>query len=166
VGVTERRSAVSPSHTISVATEQWTTNHRAFVFVTFLKNSDSDIKTQELFHRRFNTPPNGPGASSNIIKLWAQKYRQSVSALRRKTPGSVPTVRTPDNIENIRLAVLRSPQRSARTHATYLTIPHRRFRRILHNDLSFRPDKTAVDQELSDSNMANGRTFRKDFSRF
>jgi hypothetical protein len=47
-----------PSHTISVAMEQWTAHHCAFVVETFLKNSDSITKIQhhEEMLRKFLEP--------------------------------------------------------------------------------------------------------------
>ena len=52
------RSVASWFHAISVATEQWTAQHRAFVVEAYFKNGDSAITTR-LFRRHFNIPRHG-----------------------------------------------------------------------------------------------------------
>ena len=43
------RSVGSWLHAISVAMEQWTAQHRAFVVEAYLKNGDSAVTTQHYF---------------------------------------------------------------------------------------------------------------------
>ncbi|KAJ4430885.1 hypothetical protein ANN_19476 [Periplaneta americana] len=50
-------------------------------------------------------------------------------------------VRIPENIQGLRLAVQRSPSRSAVRHAAALRISDRTVRRILHKDFNFIPTR-------------------------
>src|SRR5436190_6449323 len=94
----------------SVVMEQWTVQHRAFVVETFFK-CDSVVKTQRLFRRHFNVGRHGHIPCRNTILKWVENFRSTASASKRKPPGSVRTVRTPENIERVRDAMLRSPCR-------------------------------------------------------
>lgn len=67
----------------------------------------------------------------------------------KKKPGPSKTTRTPENVERVKQAVLQSPKRSARKHASALRISDRTLRRILHQDLKFHPYKLAVVQKLN-----------------
>ena len=58
------------------------------------------------------------------------------------------TVRTPENVEPVRQALLRSPNRSARRHSSELGFSNRSLKRILHLELCFRPYKLVVVQQL------------------
>ena len=65
--------------------------------------------------------------------------------MKRKPPGPVATARTPENVERVREAIVRSPTRSARRHAVELGMSESTVRRILHkmarNNVSFRGNK-------------------------
>jgi hypothetical protein len=50
--VLERSS--SEAQSISVATERWSVEHRAFAVETYFKNNDSVVVTQRIFRRHFN----------------------------------------------------------------------------------------------------------------
>jgi len=52
----QQRSVSSSLHAISVAMEQWTAQHGAFVVEAYFKNGDSAVTTQRLFLRYFNIP--------------------------------------------------------------------------------------------------------------
>ena len=99
----------------------WTARHRAFVMEAFFKSGESIIKTQRLFRREFNVPRHDAVPSSNTIKLWIRNLRETASA-PKKPPGSVRKARTPENIESVRRAVIRSPLRSAWTHTIALDL--------------------------------------------
>ncbi|KAJ4451974.1 hypothetical protein ANN_03458 [Periplaneta americana] len=61
--------------------------------------------------------------------------------LKNKPPGHQRRVRTPENVERVRQATLRSPDLSARRHSVSLGISNRTVRRILHDDLHLHPYK-------------------------
>ena len=64
-------------------------------------------------------------------------------------------VTTPENVEQVRLAMLRSPKRSARKHAVALGVLARSIRRILHDDLHLHPYKMVVTQQLIERDYVN-----------
>jgi hypothetical protein len=77
-------SVASWFHAISVAREQWTTQHCAFVVEAYFKNSDSAVTTKQLFHRHFNIPRHGRTPRRNTIKERVQNFRENALALKRK----------------------------------------------------------------------------------
>jgi transposase len=115
--------------------EQWTPEHRAFVVETFFKTGDSVTLTQRRFRVRFNVGRHGKVPSRNTILLWIANFRSTGSALKKKPPGGARTVRTPENVEIVRRAVLASPHRSAAKHAIALGISDRTVRRILNEEM-------------------------------
>ena len=116
-GVMQPRSVARWFHVISVAMEQRTAQHRAFVVEADCKNGDSAITTQQLFLRRFNIPRHGRVPCSNTIKEWVQNFQENSSALKRKPRGRIPAVRTPENVDNLRMAIVKSPRCSVRRHS-------------------------------------------------
>ena len=50
--------------------------------------------------------------------------------MKKKPPGPVATARTPENVERVRAAIVRSPTRSARRHAVELGMGESTVRRI------------------------------------
>ena len=135
----------------------WTAQHRALVVETFFKSGESIIKTQRLFRREFNVPRHDAVPSSNTIKLWIRNLRETASA-PKKPPGSVRKARTPENIESVRRAVIRSPLRSVRRHAIVLGLSSRSVRRILHQKLHFHSYKMIV-QQLKELDFEYRRNF-------
>ena len=97
------RSVASWFHAISVAMEQWTAQHRAFVVEAYFKNGDSAVPTQRLFRRHFNLPRHGLVPCRNTIKELVQNFRENAFCLKRKPQGKIPMVRTPENIDKIRM---------------------------------------------------------------
>ena len=77
------------------------------------------------------------------------------STLRRDTHGRRSSIRTPENVERVRAAVIHSPRRSARRHAVALGISSRSLRRILHRDLHFHPYKMMMAQQLNEADFAS-----------
>ena len=67
--------------------------------------------------------------------------------------GGHQPARTPDNVERVREAFIRSPRRSARKHAAALGMSDRTVRRILRQNLNFHPYKMVVTQELSERDI-------------
>ena len=66
-------------------------------------------------------------------------------------------MRTPGNVDKLRMAIVKSPRRSVGRHSAAIGLSDRSVRRILHNDLNFHPYKIAIVQELTDRDMANRR---------
>jgi len=129
------RSVASWFHAISVAMDQWTAQHRAFVVEAYFKNGGSAVTTQRLFRRHFNIPRHGRVSCRNTVKEWAQSFRENASALKRKPRGRIPMVRTPENVDKVRVAVVKSTRRSVRRHSAAIGLSDRGVRRILHKDL-------------------------------
>jgi hypothetical protein len=137
--------------------ELLTAQHRAFAVKMFFKNGDSATQTQQHFNvgHRVKVP------SQNTILLWVLNFRSTGSALKKKPPGSVRTVRTPQNIEAIMQAVINSPCRSASKHVAALRISDCSVGRILHLDFCFHPYKLMVMQELNERDWAKHKTLAK-----
>ena len=152
----QTKSVGSWFHAFSVAMEQWTKQHCAFVAEAYFKNGDWAITTR-LFHRHFNIPRHDRVPCRNTIKEWVQNFRENASALKRKPQGRIPTVRTPQNVDNVRMAIVKSPRHSVRRHSTATGLSDRSVWRILHKDLNFHPYKTVIVQELNNRDMANRR---------
>ena len=121
---------------ISVANMVWTGVHRGFAVRAFFENNESVIATQRAFRRRFNIPRNDPVPQANTIRSWVRQLEATGSTLRTDTHGRRRSIRTPENVERVRAAVVQSPRRSARRHAVALGISDRSVRRILHMDLN------------------------------
>ena len=66
-------------------------------------------------------------------------------------------VRTPENVDKLRMAIAKSPRCSVRRHSVAIGLSDRCVRRILHKDLNFHPYKIATVQELKYRDMANRR---------
>jgi len=122
--------------------------HRVFAYDSFVK-SESIIGTQRLFRRYFNIGRHGNIPSSNTILRWVTSFRAR-GTIMKKPPGPVQTARTPENVERVRAAVVRSPTRSARRHAVELGMSESTARQILHKDLAFYLYKIMIVQALNE----------------
>lgn len=128
----------------------WSGVHRAFVVEEFLQNGGSPISTQRAFRIRFALAPRDPVPDKKTIHVWVSTFRQTGSALKKKSTGRPRTATGPENVAAVRASIEQSPQRSARKHATALQLSDRSVRRILHRDLKMHPYKIAIVQELSE----------------
>ena len=140
----------------SVAIMRWNSEERAFAVEAYFSSGCSVIATQRAFRNRFNLAPLAPVPDRKSIVTWVNTFRQTASVTRRRT-GAPRPIRSPENIEAVRDAVLRSPRRSARKHASALELSDRSVRRILHYDLHFHPYKMAIVQELSERDFNSRR---------
>ena len=102
--------------------ETWPVEHRVFVYDAFVKSGESVSVTQWLFWRHFNIGCPGAIPSHNTILLWVNNFRATGSVMKKKLPGPEKKVRTYENIERVRQALVRSPAQSARRHAAELNI--------------------------------------------
>lgn len=132
---------------LAVNMERWSNAQRSFAVEVYFKNNDSVIITQRVFRRYFHLNPRDPVPSRKTIIKWVHKFRTTASSAREKPKGRTRSVRTPQNAERVRAAVLRSPRRSAERQALALNISNRSYRRIL-KDLHFHPYKIQVVQKL------------------
>jgi len=97
----------------------------SFGVEAYFKNGDSTVTTQRLFRRHFNIPRHGRVPCRNTIKEWAQNCRENASALKRKPRGRIPTVRTPENVDNLRMGIVKSPWPSMRRHSAAIGLSDR-----------------------------------------
>jgi len=75
------------------------------------------------------------------------------------TPGPVATARTPENVEKVREAIVRSPTRSARRHAVELGMSESTLRRMLHKDFGFHTYKMMIAQTLNEGDYQQRSAF-------
>ena len=93
----------------------------------------------------------------NTMKEWVQNFRENASALKRKPRGRIPTVRTTENVDKLRMGIVKSPRHTVRRHSAAICLSDSSVRIILHKDVNFHTYKTAIIQELNDGCMANRR---------
>lgn len=127
----------------------WSLEQRMFAYDCFVRNGESVTTVQREFHRRFNVHRNDSVPARDTILRWVNNLRTGGSIMKKKPPGPQRTVRTPENIEKVRQAMLERPDRSARKHSAALQINWRTLRRILHEDLHFHPYKLEMVQKLN-----------------
>ena len=93
--------------------ETWPVEHRVFVYDAFVKSGESVLVTQQLFRRHFNIGHHGAVPSRSTIVLLVNNFHATGSVTKKKPPGPEKKVRTPENIDRVRQALVRSPARSA-----------------------------------------------------
>ena len=76
---------------------------------------------------------------------------------KKKNRGRIPTARTPEYIDKVRMAIVKGPKGSVRRHSAAIGLSERSLRRIVEKELNFHPYKIAIVQELNDHDMANRR---------
>lgn len=128
--------------------DAWSGAQRAFVIKVFYKNNDSVEAARREFRCHFNLGRHDRVPSAHAIKTWIRNFEETGSAMKKKPRGRVRTVRTPDNIQAVREAVIRSPHRSIRRHSASLQVHSSSVRRILVQDLKCHPYKLQIVQEL------------------
>ena len=69
--------------------------------------------------------------------------------MNTKPPGPARTARTPENNARVSAALIRSPRRCARRHASELGLGRESVRSILQTDLRYNPYKLQVVQQLN-----------------
>ena len=113
--------------------------------IVSLKSGESIIETQRLFRCRFNIGRHGNIPKSQYRLEVGHIFRTRETIMKKEPPGPVATARTPENVERVRGAIVRSPTRSARRHAVELGMSESTVRRISHkmacNNVSFRDNK-------------------------
>ena len=137
-----------PHH--SVIMDQCNGHQRACVIKMFHKTMIvwKLHRSSEVF---FNLGRHGRVPSKHAIKTWIKNFEKTGSALKKKETGRPRSARTPQNIEAVRVAVLRSPRRSVRKIAAAVRLSRECVRRILYVDLKFHPYKLQIVQELKEN---------------
>jgi len=108
---------------------EWKTEHRAFAVEMFFKSQESYITTIRAFRKHFSIQPHKPVPTEVTVRSWVKNFRQKGVVNKIKPPGPKKNVRTPENIERVRIALQKSPQRSLRKHAASLNLNERTIRR-------------------------------------
>lgn len=139
----------------------WTNPQRAFAVKAYYE-THSYAAAQRLFRTQFAIHRNRPVPTPHAIKLWVANFEATASTNRRRGGGRR-TARTPENIERVRVAVGRSPRRSARRHSVALQLSDRTVRRVLKLDLHNHPYKLQVVQTLNENDIAARRRFCERF---
>lgn len=142
--------------------EPWTVEHRVFAYDSFVRNNESITAVQREFRRHFNIHRNRGVPSRNTILRWVRALRTRGVLINQRPLGAPRTVRTAENVERVRQALLRSPARSARQHAAELRISDRSVRRILHMELHFHPYKLAIVQQLQPGDYVQRMNFARE----
>ena len=127
--------------------------------VVFFSNSDSVVTVQRLFRRKFDVVRRGAIPDRNTILRWVEVFRTTGSVIKRKPPGLLRSVRTPENVDAVRRAALADPRRSARRQALALGMSRRSLFRILDDELQFQPFKIMIVQQLAEGDFAQRRDF-------
>ena len=107
---------------------------RPFAVKSIYKNKDSYDANQREFRKKFGIHRNSKVPSAHAIKTWVKNFEEIGSAVKKKG-GSVKTVRTPKNIDDVIASFEQSPRRSAVLHSKKLGLSQSSVRRILHFDL-------------------------------
>ena len=155
-GELSRTPLCCPTQSVLVTMEQWSKIQRSFAVKAFYQNG-----SYAAAQLRFQINRNRPVPCVNSIKLWVDNFENIGEKTRRG--GSVKSVRTPVNVERVRIAVGRSSRRSARRQSAALEISDRSVRRILRVDLRHHPYKIQVVQALNENDFAARRQFCETF---
>jgi len=143
----------------------WSGKHRAFVVEEFINNGGSPITTQCAFRIWFALNRRDPVPNSKTIHYWASNFRQTSSALKRKSTGRPRTATGPENVAAVRTSIEQSSQLSAWKHAAALYLSDSSGWRILHQELKMHPYKIVVTQELFPRDLETRTTLCRDLLR-
>lgn len=86
-------------------------NQRIFVVKQFIR-TESVVQAQRNFRREFNVERHGRIPTRQTVMRWVRDF-ENRGNVASNFSGGKRTVRTPENIERVRRAVLKSPKRSA-----------------------------------------------------
>ena len=127
--------ADSSNNAVSVAMVHWNAEQRVFTVEQIFRNNDSVVTVQRLFRRKFNVEHQDAIPDRNTILRWVEAFRTTGSVMKRKPPGLLRSVRTPENADTVRRAVLASPRHSTRRQALALGMSRCSIYHILHDEL-------------------------------
>ena len=133
--------------------ERWSVQQRIICVEQFVL-SKSIVSVQREFRRKFGDDrQRGAARSRKIIGQWVRQWRETGSVQVKFRTRRNP-VRSPENIQRVRIALERSPRRSVRRHSQLLNLSDRSVQRILHHDLHFHPYKLQIVQDLTAAHKA------------
>jgi hypothetical protein len=112
----------------------------------FFAETKSVTVTQRRFRAVFQT--HWAPARNTILHLY-REFEEEGGGKEEKRPR-VPAVRSPENVEALRVAMRLSPGKSTRKASRELGISRRSIQRILHSDLKLFPYKISVLHKLSE----------------
>jgi len=100
----------------------WSVQQRVFAVRRYFENGESIIQTQRDFRTNFDIPRHGTIPDRNTILRWVTAFNTTGTVLMKRTNGRNRAIRTPENVDRVRLDTLRSPNRSVRLRAVALGI--------------------------------------------
>ena len=110
--------------------DRWPVQQRIFCVEQYLVNK-SIVAVQCEFRKMYGEIDNvGVAASRKIISRWVQQWRETGS-VQNKPRVRQKTVRTPENVQRVRVALEMSPP--VIQHSKFLNLSDRSVRRILHD---------------------------------
>ena len=139
----------------------WSNAERAKIVELYLQSA-SIVQAQRDFKSYFKVKRS---PSAREIRNYVKKFRETASAQPSTSSGRRRSVRTPENIEAVRDAVLKSPTRSTRKLSQALDIKRTSLMRILKGDLKLYPYKIQVCQKLKQEDKAKRIEFCDKFLR-
>nr|XP_022903109.1 uncharacterized protein LOC111415594 [Onthophagus taurus] len=140
----------------------YSVQQRVFCVETYIR-SNSIEEVRRAFRRQFNNNNRGHTPNRKTVKLWVRHWRENGSVQDLKKPGRRRTIRTPENIERVRIAFTRSPKRSANRQSLILGISKGSLDRIIRKDLKFHPYKYQMAQHLSNQDKEARLAFCQEF---
>jgi len=123
----------------------WLTVDQKVKVVLFYAETKSVVQTQRRFRAHFGTRW---APCKQTIYRFCQQFETHGSVLEKKRPRYA-SVRTPANIEAVRVALVRSPSKSTRRASAELGISRRSLQTILHSDLHLFPYKVTIMHKLT-----------------
>ena len=134
---------------------QLTKDQRVFVITNFIRTG-SIKQVQDLFEQHFpdRHPPSKPAIWKNV-----RKYRKDGTCLNlnKGRSGRRKVIRTAENIENVRMALLQNPNVSIRKNG--LQMARSTFNRIVKYDLKWHPYKMHVRHQLLETDLPRRRQY-------
>lgn len=100
----------------------WSVQQRVFAVRRYFENGESIVQTQRDFRTNFDIPRHGTIPDRNTILRWVIAFNTTGTVLMKRTNGRNRAIRTPENVDRVRLDTLRSPNRSVRLRAVALGI--------------------------------------------
>ncbi|KDR07961.1 hypothetical protein L798_01616 [Zootermopsis nevadensis] len=133
----------------------WTREHRVFVVENYIKICESVIAVQRLFSKQFNVERRGNILDRNTILRRVDAFRTTGSVMKKKPPGLPASVRTPENVERVRFAVLNN-----------FLLPELRRRRVNNLQMWFQQDNSTAHTARASMQVVGGMFPQHVISRF
>lgn len=89
--------------------KRWKLQRRVYTVNAFYQNSTSYEHVRVPFRNHFQMNRNGSALPAFVIKNWINNFEEETSSTTMKKPEKPRTVRYPENIERIRVAIEKKP---------------------------------------------------------